>query len=116
MATKPPIILVVDDDAHVAGLAAQHLEGVASEVLTCHDAEAALGLIQSRSDIDLVFADIRLPAISGAELAQKLRTLRPGLAVVLTSAYPEAPTGIPFVPKPWRRDALRALIRYHLGM
>ena len=115
MPSKPPIILVVDDDPGVVATATLQLQPIAAEVLGCYSGEAALDMMTARPDIDLVLADIRMPGMSGIELAQRIRAQHPRVPVVLTSAYVEAPTGLPFVPKPWRQDALRAVIRHHLG-
>ena len=54
-------------------------------------------------------ADVRMPGMSGPELAQVARRLRPDLRIVLTSGYvsrDDVPEGIPFVPKPWRTGDL----------
>jgi CheY-like chemotaxis protein len=115
MATAKPVVLVVDDDTDILAAAAHYLEPVTREVLTCTSGEAAMGHVQSRNDIDLVLTDVRMPGMSGIELAAEIRKLRPGVPVVLTSVYLDAPTGLPFVPKPWRAEALRAVLRYHLG-
>src|SRR3954449_1946319 len=53
--------------------------------------------------------DVRMPGMSGPELAQVARRLRPDLRIVLTSGYvsrDDVPEGIPFVPKPWRTGDL----------
>lgn len=38
---------------------------------------------------DIAFLDIELHAISGLELAQRMRKVRPGLAIVFCTAYPQ---------------------------
>ncbi len=51
----------------------------------------------------MLFSDIRLPGLSGTELAEAVRKLRPDVKIVLTSAYVDV-TPVPgtrFVPKPW---------------
>ena len=55
-----------------------------------------------------------MPGMSGPELAQAARRLRPDLRIVLTSGYAsrdEVPDDIPFVPKPWRTGDLVQIVR-----
>jgi FixJ family two-component response regulator len=55
-----------------------------------------------------------MPGMSGPELAQVARRLRPDLRIVLTSGYvcrDEVPDDIPFVPKPWRTGDLVDVVR-----
>ncbi len=54
-----------------------------------------------------------MPGMSGPELADEARRLRPDLSVVLTSGYvgkEEVPEDIPFVPKPFRMDSLTVVV------
>ncbi len=111
VSARRPTILVVDDEPDVVATATAFFEDMAKEVLSAYDGESALALALSRDDIDVVLTDIRMPGMSGTEFAARLRQTRPGLPVVLTSAYVDAPPGLPFVPKPWRREGLRAVIR-----
>ena len=65
-------------------------------------------------EIQVLFADVRMPGMSGPELAQVARRLRPDLRIVLTSGYvsrDDVPDGIPFVPKPWRTGDLVDVVR-----
>ena len=41
-----------------------------------------------RSEIQLVFSDIGLPKVDGITLCEKLRTLKPGIPLILASGYP----------------------------
>ena len=65
-------------------------------------------------EIQVLFADVRMSGMSGPELAQVARRLRPDLRIVLTSGYvsrDDVPDGIPFVPKPWRTGDLVDVVR-----
>ena len=81
----------------------------------CFDAwngEDALRILSGHPEIDVLFADVRMPGMSGTQLADLARRMRPRLNVVLTSGWmDEAPVrDLPFVPKPLRLDELRDAI------
>ena len=54
-----------------------------------------------------VFVDVRMPGMSGPELAELVRQRRPDIKIILTSGYVSEeflPSDVHFVPKPWRVD------------
>lgn len=82
------IIAVVDDDHSVLASLGSLL---ASADYTAHlfrSAEAFLdsGVIE---DVDCVISDIDMPAMDGFELQRVMRARRPGLTMVLITAYPD---------------------------
>lgn len=51
----------------------------------------AADMLESRTDIDILFSDIVMPhGMSGIELARHVRARYPDIRIVLTSAYPLA--------------------------
>jgi FixJ family two-component response regulator len=60
----------------------------------------------------LLFADVRMPGMTGTELAESARQIRPELKVVLTSGYIDGPPvkNVPFLRKPYRVSDLAALV------
>jgi CheY-like chemotaxis protein len=81
------------------------LQQVGCKVLDTYNGIEALRLLNARPEIEVLFADVRMPGMSGPELVEEARRFRPDLKVVLTSGYvgrEEVPQDIPFVPKPWR--------------
>jgi CheY-like chemotaxis protein len=111
MALRKPI-LVVDDDPVSCQLI--------SEILTEHgyDADgatstaAALENIAKR-DYRLVVSDVFMPGVGGTVLAWHLHQVRPGLPILLVTAFPSPATqadaralGVPLLAKPFVSDAL----------
>jgi CheY-like chemotaxis protein len=82
----PASILLVDDNKH--GLIARRtvLQEMHYEVTTAGNGEEALELF-SRQHFDLVITDHRMPRMTGVELIQKLKAIRPALPVVLLSGF-----------------------------
>ena len=79
-------ILVVDDEAPVRALAGETLELLGYRVLQADSGAAALALLE-REVPDLMLFDYAMPGMSGAELAQRARDLRPGAPIVFASGH-----------------------------
>jgi CheY-like chemotaxis protein len=98
-----PAILVVEDDQRSSAIAVELFMGLGLVVFSAGSAEDALLLLAKHPEIAVLFSDIRLPGMSGAELAEDVRKHRPDIKIVLTSAYMETTPviGTSFVRKPW---------------
>src|SRR5215213_8178733 len=102
-------VLVVEDVPQVRATAVRIMKDLGCEVFDAYNGHQALKLLQAHPEIEVLFADIRMPGMSGTELAEAAQRLRPDLKIVLTSGYvspKDVPANIPFVPKPWRVDAI----------
>jgi CheY-like chemotaxis protein len=111
-------VLVVDDDPDVRAIAAQMFEMLGLVVLQASSGPEALRFLTEHPEIAVLFSDVRMPGMSGAELAAEARKLRPGLRVVLTSGYTGGVDGAKLrdmhvLPKPWRLNEIAALIPVH---
>jgi signal transduction histidine kinase len=112
-------VLIVDDNTEVREVMAVILGSLGYEVLTAGDGAAALELIRSHCGIDLLVSDIVMSGgVTGFELAERARALRPGLPVLLMSGYPAGTVekyNFPILHKPYRREHLAKHIRAALG-
>ena len=79
-------ILVVDDEAPIRTLVSQVLVGEGYEVVEVASAEDALKVFRD-NHFPLVISDIRMGRMSGLELLDKIKRLRPETLVVIMSAY-----------------------------
>jgi len=103
---KPkPAILVVEDDVRSCAIAVDLFEQLGLKTFSAENAEDALTLLARHPEITTLFSDIRLPGMSGSELAVAAWKLKPGLNIVLTSAYTDVAhvSGARFIPKPWSK-------------
>jgi CheY-like chemotaxis protein len=83
-------ILVVEDDERVRQLTIRRLKLIGYSVLEAKDGPTALEILGSGEAIDLVFTDLIMPGgLSGRDVADKARELKPGIKVLLTSGYAE---------------------------
>jgi two-component system cell cycle sensor histidine kinase/response regulator CckA len=83
-----PTLLLVEDEPALRLLVVTMLEEAGYRVLQAGNGLDAIALAERhRGDIDLLLTDVVMPRLSGPELAQKLRGLRPGLEVLFMSGY-----------------------------
>ena len=82
-------ILFVDDEDAVRMVGARGLRQKGYDVVDCISAENALEHIEAGEKFDLVITDMRMPGMSGAELAAILREKYPHILIILVSGYSE---------------------------
>lgn len=82
-------VLVVDDNPAVVDTLAAMLEEVGAEAGPCLDPRDAITAIKDDAAMwDLVITDYDMPNMNGADLARRLRKLRPDLPIMLLTALP----------------------------
>ena len=87
-------ILAVDDDDLVLMNTTAMLEDLGHEVLEAHSGAQALQILRMEAaNIDLLVTDQAMPNMTGLQLAETTRDLRPELAVILATGYAELPPG-----------------------
>jgi signal transduction histidine kinase/ActR/RegA family two-component response regulator len=113
-------ILLVEDEPLVLELAHCTLEQLGYQVVSCAGADEALRKCgECQQAFDLLVTDVVMPRMNGKELASRVRTLRPGIAVLFSSGYSEdiiarqgvLETGLHFIGKPYRPGELAAKVR-----
>ncbi|MEW6146386.1 MAG: ATP-binding protein, partial [Pseudomonadota bacterium] len=81
-------ILIVEDDPFVRSSVIRRVEALGYRVVAAVNGKDALQQLRSDPSIDLLFTDIVMPGgMSGWELADQARRVRPGLPVLFTSGY-----------------------------
>jgi len=79
-------VLVVDDDPVVGQSFKRVLSGKGYAVITAADGYEALAKLQSEN-YDLVFTDLRMPGMTGLEVAQRIKANQPWTPVVIVTGY-----------------------------
>lgn len=83
-------ILIVEDEKLAIIRLKRLIEEIGNyEILTTESSEEALYLLDKNPDIDIVFLDIKMPNMSGIELAYKILTKRDNIFIVFQTAYEE---------------------------
>ena len=109
-------ILVVDDDPSIRFLLRQILENERYSILEAGNGQAALDVIGSGANPDIVMTDLMMPVMGGAELIVRLRAgaNTSMIPIVVVSSNPEAVRDLAvdaIVTKPFGAADLAARVR-----
>jgi DNA-binding NtrC family response regulator len=114
---QPATILVVEDDALVRLMIADHLREAGHRVIEAGDGDEAMAVLSSGLVVEVVFSDVLMPgSIGGLSLAVWIRSHFPTTHVILTSGNPVAARNLldqetmPFLPKPYKPDDVSRMI------
>ena len=81
-------ILIAEDDPFVRSSVIRRVEALGYRVVAAVNGKEALQQLRTDPGIDMLFTDIVMPGgMSGWELADQARRIRPGLPVLFTSGY-----------------------------
>jgi PAS domain S-box-containing protein len=116
---RDEVVLVVEDDDDVRLFTTESLRELGFSVLQAHDAPSALKLLQIRPEVQLIFTDVGLPGMNGAQLVAAARALRPDIKVLFTTGYARnaivhqgrLDPGVELITKPFTRVQLASRIR-----
>src|SRR6202048_2043642 len=82
----PAIVLVVEDEMLLRMRAVDMVEDAGYTSLEAVDADAAFAILESRSDIALLFTDIQMPGtMDGLKLAHAVHQRWPPIKIILVS-------------------------------
>jgi CheY-like chemotaxis protein len=82
------IVMVVDDDRAVLEMTEEMLAHLGYEPAGYEASPAALQALRAHPDrFDLVLTDESMPDLTGTQLAEQIRELRPDLPVIVVSGY-----------------------------
>jgi two-component system, NtrC family, response regulator AtoC len=79
-------VLIVDDERTLARAIKTFMAEAGYEAEVAGDAERALELLESMRP-DVVFADVRLPGMSGIDLLRRIREFDPAIPVIIMTAH-----------------------------
>ena len=87
MSGPPKTILLVDDEGAVREVMKMALEAWGYGVWVAEDGEEALRITR-RQGPRVVLSDVIMPKLDGLTLLRRLKSLNPGIAVILFTAHP----------------------------
>jgi two-component system, response regulator PdtaR len=116
-----PVALVVEDEPLPRMLAVEVVEAAGFTAIEARDADEAVVLLESRTDITLLFTDINMPgSMDGLKLAHGVRDRWPPIKILVVSGKQRLQcSGLPsdscFVGKPYETSALVDELRSMVG-
>jgi CheY-like chemotaxis protein len=111
-ASKPVVILIVEDEMIVRRSTTDILQDAGYLVLEARDGVEAIAMPELRDDLAALFTDVTMPNMNGVALARLVRERWPHIGIVITSgALPpnlklELPKGARFLAKPYKPKQL----------
>jgi CheY-like chemotaxis protein len=98
---------------------ADMLTDLGHEVIEAYSGAKALEALRKQPLIQLMITDYAMPGMTGVQLANAARELRPDLQVLLATGYADLPDGtqidIPRLTKPYMQHQLATQIARMLG-
>jgi len=114
-------VWIVDDDSSIRWVLARALSAAGYEVSDFEDAESALSSLNSvpeDEEPEVLMTDIRMPGMSGLELAKQLRDKYPDTPVIVMTAHTDLDSALAsyesgafeYLPKPFDLDEAVRLV------
>src|ERR1700689_2767767 len=117
----PRTVLVVEDEMMLRMRAVDIVEDAGFTAIEAVNADEALAILESRSDIELLFTDIQMPgSMDGLKLAYAVHERWPSIKIILVSGKlmltdSEKPANSRFFGKPLEVKQMIAEIREMIG-
>lgn len=117
----PTVVLVVEDEMLLRMRAVDMVEDAGFTPLEAIDADEAVAILESRSDIALLFTDIQMPgSMDGLKLAHAVHERWPPIKIILVSgqlklANIDIPADSRFFGKPLEASEIIAEMRNMIG-
>ena len=99
-------VLIVEDEAILRLVVVEALSNTGLAIHEAGDGARALDVLNAHPSIALLISDIKMPGMSGYELAEKALARSPGLKIILMTGYSRDP-----VPESMRRAGAQVLYK-----
>jgi DNA-binding NtrC family response regulator len=111
-------ILIVDDQEVMRDSLAATLAREGHEVVAASDGPAAIDRLGAPMRCDLLITDLKMPKMTGVELLQAARKLRPEMPVIVMTAFATVATAVEamkqgaydYIQKPFDGDEIKLLV------
>ena len=109
-------LLIVDDEPSVRSMQSSLLTRCGYTILTAQDGEEGVAVLdREKEEIDLVLLDLSMPRMSGLQALSRMRTIKPGIKVIVQTGYIDEVIGleetVEVIAKPFQVRNLLATLR-----
>lgn len=117
MPSGPYAVLIVEDEAILRLHAVDLVEEAGFTAIEAKNADEAIAILESRSDVMLLFTDVHMPgSMDGLRLAHAVRDRWPPIKIVVVSGQlkldqNQLPADSRFFDKPFQADKIIAELR-----
>ena len=116
-AGRPYAVLIVEDEPILRLHASDLVEEAGFIAIEARNADEAIAILESRSDITLLFTDVHMPgSMDGVKLAHAVRNRWPPIKIVVVSGHMQVdqndlPVDSRFFGKPFQAEKMIAELR-----
>jgi signal transduction histidine kinase len=118
VAEPPARILIVDDEQYMCVVCTRTLQRGGYDVIATSDPDEAVDLLRGEASFDLLLTDIKMPTMSGLDLARIARERDPAIAIIIMTGFASVDhlhqsvqRGVAdFLSKPFELDHLRLAV------
>ncbi len=111
-------ILLIDDDEDIRDIMTITLEDAGYSVICAPDGHTGL-MLTSKEEPQIVITDIKMPGLSGIEVLEKIKKIKPETEVIVTTGFGDIKTAVKalqydasdFISKPIDDDALHMALK-----
>lgn len=111
-------LLIVDDEKNYLVVLEALLSPEGYEIMTSDKAQDALRLLRE-ADVDLVLTDMKMPGMSGMELLEEAKKIKPEVPVIMMTAYGTIELAVEamkkraydYITKPFQNEELKLTLR-----
>jgi len=111
-------ILIVDDEKNYLVVLEALLGAEGYEIVTANDGKAALATVRE-ADLDMVITDMKMPGMSGMELLEECKRIKPELPVIMMTAFGTIEMAVEamkkhaydYIQKPFENEQLKLTVK-----
>lgn len=118
-AGNPATLLFIDDEANILAALKRLFRPLGYNILTAESGAEALALLEQET-VDLVVCDMRMPAMTGAEVLEQARLKWPDVVRILLTGYSDLESTVAainrgeiyrYIAKPWNDNDIALTVR-----
>ena len=111
-------VLIVEDDAAMRQMCTRTLTRAGYQAESVPDGEAAIARLRDGTSFHVALVDLRLPTLDGNAVLERIREIRPDMAVVIMTGYATVKSAVKamklgaadYLVKPFEKDELLTVI------